>query len=173
VEILVDAKTVGCAIGTSERTVRRLVQEGVLNKVKNGQYDLVECTNRYIKHITEKQSLMDKDMDKLEKELMVEKVLLERAKKRKLEIQVAELEGVMHKAEDIEKLWSWSITNFKSRIRALPSKIAPQVQVINDLKEINSILRREIDEVLLELSNYNPKKIHKSAAKEDVNDTDD
>ena len=161
-EILVDAKTVGAAIGSSDRTVRRLVQEGVINKVKNGQYDLVECTNRYIKFITEKQNLMDKDMDKLEKELMVEKVLLERAKKKKLEIQVAEMEGVMHKAEDIEKLWSWSITNFKSRIRALPSKISPQVQVTGDLKEINSILRREIDEVLLELSEYNPKKIHKS-----------
>jgi len=172
VEILVDAKTVGAAIGSSDRTVRRLVQEGVINKVKNGQYDLVDCTNRYIKFVTEKQNLMDKDMDKLEKELMVEKVLLERAKKKKLEIQVAEMEGVMHKAEDIEKLWSWSITNFKSRIRALPSKISPQVQVTGDLKEINSILRREIDEVLLELSEYNPKKIHKSI-KENDDDTED
>ena len=171
-EILVDAKTVGAAIGSSDRTVRRLVQEGVINKVKNGQYDLVDCTNRYIKFVTEKQNLMDKDMDKLEKELMVEKVLLERAKKKKLEIQVAEMEGVMHKAEDIEKLWSWSITNFKSRIRALPSKISPQVQVTGDLKEINSILRREIDEVLLELSEYNPKKIHKSI-KENDDDTED
>lgn len=171
-EILVDAKTVGAAIGSSDRTVRRLVQEGVINKVKNGQYDLVDCTNRYIKFVTEKQNLMDKDMDKLEKELMVEKVLLERAKKKKLEIQVAEMEGVMHKAEDIEKLWSWSITNFKSRIRALPSKISPQVQVTGDLKEINSILRKEIDEVLLELSEYNPKKIHKSI-KENDDDTED
>lgn len=171
-EILVDAKTVGSAIGTSERTVRRLVQEGVLNKIKSGQYDLVDCTNRYIKHISEKQTLMDKDMDKLEKELMVEKVLLERAKKRKMELVVAEMEGTMHKAKDIEKLWSWSITSFKSRIRALPTKIAPQVQVSNDLKDINAILRREIDEVLMELSEYNPEKFHKSI-KDDSDDTDD
>jgi phage terminase Nu1 subunit (DNA packaging protein) len=161
-DFIADAKTIASAIGVSERTVRRLVQEGTLNKVKNGQYDLVECTNRYIKYITEKQNLMDKDMDKLEKELMVEKVFLERAKKKKLEIQVAEMEGVMHKAEDIEKLWSWSITNFKSRIRALPSKVAPQVQIASDLKEINAILRKEIDEVLLELSEYNVEKFHKS-----------
>lgn len=78
----------------------------------------------------------------------------------------------MHKAEDIEKLWSWSITNFKSRIRSLPSKVAPQVQVSNDLKEINAILRREIDEVLLELSEYDTEKFHKTV-KDDSDDTDD
>ncbi|MHC1683696.1 MAG: hypothetical protein AB6733_12180 [Clostridiaceae bacterium] len=171
-EILVDAKTVGSAIGTSERTVRRLVQEGVINKVKNGQYDLVECTNLYIKHISEKQTLMDKDIEKLEKELLVEKVLLERAKKRKLEIQVAEMEGVMHKAEDIEKLWTWSIANFKSRIRALPTKVSPQVQIAADLKEINSILSKEIDEILLELSEYDSEAFRKSV-KDDSDGTDD
>lgn len=171
-EILVDAKTVGSAIGASDRTVRRLVQEGILNKVKNGQYDLVDCTNRFIKHITEKQNLMDKDMDKLEKELMIEKVLLERAKKRKLQIQVAEMENVMHKAEAIERLWTWSITNFKSRIRALPSKIAPQVQIIDDLREINTILTREIDDALLELSEYDPEAFRKSVNGDGNDDAD-
>lgn len=171
-DFIADAKTIGNALGVSERTVRRLVQEGVINKVKNGQYDLIDCTNRYIKHITEKQNLMDKDMDKLEKELMVEKVLLERAKKRKLELIVAEMEGVMHKAEDIERLWSWSIANFKSRIRALPSKIAPQVQILSDIKEINKILRKEIDEVLMELSEYDAKKFRKSV-KDDISDDND
>lgn len=171
-EILVDAKTVGSAIGTSERTIRRLVQEGVLNKVKNGQYDLVDCTKRYIKHITEKQSLMDKDMDKLDKELMVEKVLLERAKRKKTELVVAEMENVVHRAEDIEKLWSWSITNFKTRIRALPSKIAPQVQILDDVREINAILTREIDDALLEMSEYDPEAFKKSTMSEDYADDD-
>jgi phage terminase Nu1 subunit (DNA packaging protein) len=83
-EVIVDAKTVGNAFGTSDRTIRRLVQEGVISKIKNGQYDLVDCTNRYIKYITEKQNLMDKDMENLEKELMVEKVLHERAKRKNL-----------------------------------------------------------------------------------------
>jgi phage terminase Nu1 subunit (DNA packaging protein) len=172
VEVIVDAKTVGSAIGVSDRTVRRLVQEGIIVKVKNGQYDLVDCTNRYIKHIQEKQSLMDKDTAKLEQELLVEKVLLERAKKRKLEIVVAEMEGVMHRAEDIEKLWTGTVTNFKSRIRALPSKIAPQVQITSDLKEIISILRREIDETLLELSEYSADRFHKTV-KDDPDDTED
>jgi antitoxin component of MazEF toxin-antitoxin module len=170
VEILVDAKTIGAAIGTSDRTVRRLVKEGVLNKVKNGQYDIVDCTNRYIKHITEKQNLMDKDMDKLEQELMIEKVLLERAKKKKLEIIVAEMEGTMHKAEDIERLWNWSISNFKSKIRSLPTKISPQVTVLTDLKEINSVIRKEVDEILTELAEYNPDNFHKSIKEDDDGD---
>ncbi|WP_326514797.1 hypothetical protein [Clostridium intestinale] len=169
-EILVDAKTIGAAIGTSDRTVRRLVKEGVLNKVKNGQYDIVDCTNRYIKHITEKQNLMDKDMDKLEQELMIEKVLLERAKKKKLEIIVAEMEGTMHKAEDIERLWNWSISNFKSKIRSLPTKISPQVTVLTDLKEINSVIRKEVDEILTELAEYNPDNFHKSIKEDDDGD---
>lgn len=161
ISVIVDAKTLGTALGVSERTVRRLVNEGVIDKVSNGQYDIVDCCRRYIDHVQEKIKLMDKDEKKLETSLMAEKVMHERAKKRKTELVVAEMERSMHLAADIERLWNWTIAAFKSRIRALPSKIAPQVQFTTDISEINDILRREIDESLVELSEYDPEKFYK------------
>lgn len=160
-EFLVDAETVGKAIGVSDRSVRRLVKDGVINKVKNGQYDLIECCNLYINHIKEKQTLLDKDTDKLEQELLIEKVLYERFRKRKLEIIVSEMENNMHDARDIEQLWNNTIIAFKSRIRGLATKISPRVQFTDDLAEITEIIRKEVDEALRELSNYDAEKFNK------------
>lgn len=161
-EVIVNAKTVGKMLGISERHVRRLVNEGILTRIKNGQYDLVECGQRYIKHITEREKMRSSKKDELETEKLAEQVLHERAKRQKAEIIVAELEGTMHSAADIERLWSWTVTAFKSRIRALPLKVAPLIQHTTDLGEINTILQREIDEALKELSDYDPEKFHKN-----------
>lgn len=171
-EVIVDAKTVGNMLGISERHVRRLVNEGILTRVKNGQYDIVECGRRYIENIREKQQLTDKLYEKLKQELLAEQVLHERAKKRKAELVVAEMEGSMHNAQDIERLWGWTVTSFKTRIRALPLKIAPQIQHINDLAEINTILHREIDEALMELSGYDPDKFFRTAGNKDEDSND-
>jgi hypothetical protein len=170
-EILVNVKTVSTMLGIGERRIQQLVKEGILARLPSRKYDLIDCGKRYIAHIQEKSNLTYEDKNTLEKLLLVEKVSHERAKKRKAELFVAELEGSMHNAQDIENLWNNTISIFKSRIRGLPTKIGPQMQFIDDLNEITKILRHEIDIVLLELAGYDPEKFKKSA--QDTGESDD
>lgn len=91
--------------------------EGVIREKRPGLYDLVDTMTRYIKYIGagSKAELND-----------------ERAKLTKEKRIAAETENRVRKAEllevgDVEKAYSAMMMNFRSRILALPQKLAPAV----------------------------------------------
>lgn len=57
-------------------------------------------------------------------------------------------------AKEVEKVWTNILTNFKTKVMSIPSKASPQLTNIDAASEIEQILRRLVDEALLELSEY-------------------
>ena len=131
-----------------------MVKEGTVVKIKPGRYDLKASVANYIN--TLKESIDKKDVNaekvKLSKEL--EGLKHEKLKARKTELQVLALEKKMHMAEDVEYLWNSMIAAAKGRINAIPTKCAPMVAGIEQTREIQAILKREIDDVLNQLADY-------------------
>ena len=83
-----------------------------------------------------------------------ERAKLVRAKRRNEEFDLQMKEGTLHAAADIEAVMTTMLINFKSRMMAIPAKLAPILAKKTDRGEIFRLLKEHIDEALLELSDF-------------------
>lgn len=169
-DFITDSKTIAQVIGISDRQVRNLANDGIIIKVGIGKYDLAESVKNYIKRIEEKTNMSSKDLKDLEKELTAEKVLNERAKRRKAEFIANEIEKTMHKSADVESVFNNIITTAKTKLLALPVKLANELQGVDDFKSIKDIIYKGITSSLIDLANYSPEQYYKNLESADDND---
>ncbi len=154
--ITVSAGVLGKIIGVSDRRIRQLADEGILTKVSSGRYSLQESLHSYILNLR-----VANDADRGQKELedkldyALEKAMHERVKRHMSELQYALMKGNVHRAEDVEAVMTNMLTNFKTKILNLPSKLTPLLVNRSDKKYILELLTNEFGEALEELSNYN------------------
>ena len=83
-----------------------------------------------------------------------ERAKLVRAKRKNEEYELQLKENKLHAAEDIEAVMTDMLVNFKSRLMAIPSKLAPVLCKKTDKAEIFALLKDHIDEALMELSDF-------------------
>lgn len=141
--------------GLTERRIRQLAEEGIITKVTRGRYDLSTSVRNYIVHLKTNNDLKDNKTDgKLDIEN--EEVLLVKARREKVELEVAAMKGQMHYSYDVERVMNDMLANFRAKILALPTKAAPLLILKEEIGEIQGILRNEMLEALKELSSYNP-----------------
>jgi len=152
--INVTADQLGEYLGLTGRRVRQLKTEGIVVGARNSHYDLKTSVKNYIEHLKEK--VEGRTSDKIHNDIELEKLLHERIKKRKSELLVEQMEGKLHRAEDVGKVWGNMVVAIKARLQAIPIKTSPQLVDIDDINEVQAILKREIYDVLTELSDYDP-----------------
>ena len=138
-------------LGITTRWVQRLARDQVLVKVKRGVYDLERSVQGYIEYRLEsmEESQEQKSLDEIRADH-------ERWKMRKTQLAVQLLEGKLHRAEDVERVWSQSAAAVRSRLLGIPVKAAPQVAGMEDAGEIQQVLQREVAEALSEIAGYDP-----------------
>ena len=140
---LYTSKVVAQYLNLSERRVRQLRDEGTIREKRPGLYDLVDTMARYIKFIGagSKADLND-----------------ERAKLTRAKREAAETENRVRNAEllevgDVEEAYSTMIMNFRSRILALPQKMAPAIVALEgEEQQVQDLLQAELEEALETLS---------------------
>lgn len=140
---LYTSKVVAQHLNLTERRVRQLRDEGVIREKRPGLYDLVDTMTRYIKYIgAGSQADLNDERAKLTKEKRI----------------AAETENRVRKAEllevgDVEKAYSAMMMNFRSRILALPQKLAPAVVALEgDEQQVQDLIQAELEEALETLS---------------------
>ena len=138
-------------LGITSRWVQRLARDQVLVKVKRGVYDLERSVQGYIEYRLEsmEQGQEEKSLDEIRADH-------EAWKMRKTQIAVRLMEGKVHRAEDVERLWTQSAAAVRSRLLGIPVKAAPQVAGMEDAGEIQQVLQREVAEALNEIAAYDP-----------------
>jgi len=157
-------------LGLSTRRIRQLFKEGVVVKSQRGRYDLKGSVLGYINSIRQQDRKKDVDLEKLKISREAESLMHERLKKRKTELVVLEMEKKLHRSEDVEYFWNSMVLAAKSRLTSIPVKCAPLLLGIEDRKEIQAILKREISDVLNELANYDVENFDMNIGDEDVGD---
>lgn len=146
---LYDAKAVARFLDVSERRVRQLRDEKVIAEVRPGLYDLTEANHRYINYLRKRNPESEAVID-----YNTERAKLVRAKRKNEEYELQLKEQRLHAAEDIESVMTDMLVNFKARLMAIPSKLAPVLCKKTDRAEIFRLLKEHIDEALLELSDF-------------------
>lgn len=104
---LVDSKTIAALFDMTPRRVQQLTKDGVIAAVKEGnanRYDLLPTIQRYIRYLTAKANGREpsKKDSEIEGRRLEAEADLKRSKADIAALQLSELEGTMHRSEDVE-----------------------------------------------------------------------
>ncbi|MEK5641942.1 hypothetical protein BK138_08500 [Paenibacillus rhizosphaerae] len=136
-------------VGKTPQWIRQLTRDGVLKQVNRGKYLLAEAVQAYCEHVSG-----GKEDDKKPR-FIDEKTEHERIKKEKAAIELEQLKGNLHAAADVELLLSDLILTTKSRLLAVPNRIATECEN-EPANVVESVVRREIESALSALAKYSP-----------------
>lgn len=162
-ENYVDVKFIKRVLGfESVRRVQQLTQDGVLStcEVKAGgrkvtRYDLCPSVLSYVKYLKAKPS---KAQGELKEQKIIEKMQAEidfkNAKAKMAEIELDELAGHMHAAEDVEKMTADLCLAVRAMLLALPGQLAVDMAAVGTATEAQVIIKDAVCHILDELSRY-------------------
>ncbi len=148
--MLYDVKQVARFLDITERRVRMLRDEGIISEVAPGKYELIDTNHRYINYLRKRSPDSGERID-----YNTERAKLTRAKRQNEEYDLAIKRRELHTSEEIDRVMTAMLMNFRSRLFSLPSKLAPILSKKTDTAEISSLMKRQIDEALTELSDFN------------------
>lgn len=133
----------------TERNVRTLRDKGILTEYKPGLYDLQKATKQYINFLRKKNPEAEEKVD-----YNTERAKLVRAKRENQELELQLRKNELHTTEDIEKIVTDTLVNFRTRLLAIPAKLSLILAKKKDQTEIFKLMKAAIDETLEELSDF-------------------
>ena len=143
---LYTSKVIAGYLGLTERRIRQLRDEGILEEKRPGLYDLRGSIARYIAYLG---GGVGKE------NLNAERARLTKEKRLAAEMDNRVKRGELHSTKDIELALSTMLMNFRTKTLAIPAKLSPELAQMNgDRQKIFDRLRDECEELLQELSNY-------------------
>lgn len=156
--LTVSSKVLQTVLGITDRRVRQLAQEGTIVRIGHGKYSFTKSIQNYVTYIKATKEADEQEMNELNWE--DEKAKHEIIKRKKAELQLAVMQGELHRSEDVEHFMTDMLSNYRAKILALPTKVAPKLVSKNDIHTIVDLLDIEVNEALKELSDYDPTKFY-------------
>ncbi len=148
-------------LGITDRRVRQLVNDGIVSRQPEGDYLLPEAIAEYYAFKYKPDEAVD---------YMEEKALHEKTKRELAELELARRRNEVHDAEDVQIVMVDMLTNLRSQLLGLPTKMA-QLLAERDAGYIDKALTKEIEERLSELSDYSPTMFDVEAASDEEEDS--
>lgn len=146
------------------RRIQQLTKDGIIDAVEvidNGhtvnRYDLLPTVKQYIKYLQDK--VVNKTPDTPEtiaadiRKLKADADWKE-AKASIEKIKLAEIEGKMHRSDDVEAVLTEIALEIRNLISALPSRLAVDTAKLTTAEEETVRIKQECDIILAELANY-------------------
>lgn len=141
-------------IGRTARTIQLLAKDGILSCEKSrnkNQYDLYVVVQEYIDYMTK--STNEKISSGGDAKLR-EEVRYKRAKADMMELELMEIKGQMHRAEDVESVMTDMVLAVRSALLSLPGRLGVKLAATDSAAECSDAIKKEVYEVLEDLSKY-------------------
>ena len=156
---LQSAAIIAKIFGVTDRRVQQLAKEGIIPVVDTRPYrfDLLPTVQTYIKYLSDKvQGKEQKNEDTIRAgaDKLRAEADLKQSKAKIAEMQLKELEGKMHRSEDVEAMTNDLVYTVRSMIMALPGRLAMDVVQTTSANEASALIRSECYKVLNELAGY-------------------
>lgn len=155
-----ETKQIALLFGLTVRRIQQLTQDGILQTEKVGRqrkYDLLGSVRRYIdylqKKVSEKGGGTQEDVENGSRKLRAE-ADLKQTKAEIARLELEEIQGKMHRSEDVEALTNDLVFAIRGMLLSLPGRLAIDLAALTIPAEISTRVRKEVDEILNELSNY-------------------
>ena len=151
-ETLVNRTVLAEILGITVRRTNQLVSEGILDKQDGGLYELGPSVQAYIRFkcssvMTAEDLAVSRAKAKAEADLKT-------AKSNVAMLEAAELEGKMHRSEDVAAMTEDLIYTIRGALMALPGRLAVDVAAVSTPVEAQLVIKREVYKVMRELASY-------------------
>lgn len=149
----VSAQKLADVIGLDARRIQQLAKLGVVVKKGHGEYDFGASLlglAKYYKGLHEKKEADQQDP------LHIARTRLTESKAELAEIEAALARGDVIHGEVMEALWNDMVSKMRVKILGIPSRCAPQIEGVGDVKAIHQILKEACHEALAEVADYDP-----------------
>ena len=145
--------------GLTGQWINQLTRDGVIKRrdTPNGKrYNVVESVRAYTQYLRDKAASRadrgipeDKELEKFDAE-----VRIKTAKAKIAELEAQEVQGIMHRSEDVAAMTEDLIYTVRDSLLALPGRLAVDVAGASTAAEAAEIVKREVYAVMKELSQY-------------------
>lgn len=142
-------------LGLTSRRVRQLAQDGIISAAEKGKYRLGDAVQAYIEFRAKEKAMTKEEVEKLTAETSIKK-----AKAVIAVMEAKELQGKMHRSEDVQAITEDFIYTVRGILTALPGRLAVDVSAASTPADAAEIIRKEVYRGMEELSQYryDPKK---------------
>lgn len=154
---LVSTQVIAKLFGVSTRRIEQLKCEGVIKgQGKPTKFDLLPTIQAYIKYLSDKANGREKReaVADLEEAKLAAEVELKKSKAEAAKIELAELRGKMHRAEDVEAITTDHVLFLRSMLMAMPGKLAVDLANLHTAAEMAERVKQEVYYILNNLADY-------------------
>ena len=156
-ENLQPTQVIAKLFGVSTRRVEQLKTEGIIKgEGKPTKYDLLPTIQAYIKYLSDKANGREKKetMANLEEAKLSAEVEIKKSKAEAARLELKELQGKMHRAEDVEAIFTDHVLFLRSMLLAMPGKLAVDLSGEHTAAEQAETVKREVYYILNNLADY-------------------
>lgn len=154
----VTSETLAYAFDVSSEWIRQLGDEGTLEIIRKDNrtriFDLFPAIRAYSKY----QRDYNQNKTQTTEEMTIAKdaadLRYKEARAGKMELELSELKGQMHRAEDVEIVVSDMVAKLRAAVLALPGRLAVDTAGARTPKESSAIIKAAVDELLNETAEY-------------------
>ncbi len=132
----------------SERRVQQLSREGVIPKAERGQYDLIGSVRGYVCYLRDQALKAQAGAP----DYAAERARFIRARADLAEMEAKEKRRSLIAADQVEAAWIAVLALLRTRLLALPDRLAPQVFEQSTVGDTRNLIRAAIREVLDDLA---------------------
>lgn len=144
-----NATELATVLGISASRVYQLAKDGIISNSRRGHYRLSESVQQYIAFLTR-----DKEDNPQDQERQKAEVSIKKAKAIINVLEAQELQGIMHRSEDVAAMTEDLVYTIRGMLVALPGRLAVDVASVGTPAEAAELIRKEIFKIMAELSNY-------------------
>ena len=132
----------------SERRIQQLSREGVIPKAERGQYDLIGSVRGYVRYLRDQAQKAQAGAP----DYAAERARFIRARADLAEMEAQEKRRALIAADQIEAAWIAVLALLRTRMLALPDRLAPQAFDQPTVGDTRTLIRTAIREVLDDLA---------------------
>jgi len=132
----------------SERRIQQLSREGVIPKAERGQYELIGSVRGYVRYLRDQARKAQAGAP----DYAAERARFIRARADLAEMEAEEKRHSLIAAEQIEAAWIAVLALLRTRLLALPDRLAPQLFDQPTVGDTRNLIRAAIREVLDDLA---------------------
>ena len=153
----VTSTSLASVLGVTARRIRQMTEDGVLETVGKGRYNLRDSVAQYLQF--KANGCKTEDEKKVEQTLRSSEALLKASKAQIAKLHADEMRGMFHRSEDVEAVLNGLITAFISFASSLPGRVAIDCAAAETPAEVANIVKTEINIGLKDIAawRYDPK----------------
>lgn len=144
----VKTSEIATVLGLTPRRIQQLTRESVLTK-EHGHYNLIDSVKRYMEYRSKKDVLDDTEKERINAEVSIKK-----ARAIVAVMEAKELQGKMHRSEDVAAMTEDLLFSIRGMLLALPGRLAVDTAAASTPPETSEIIRTEIYRIMEEISRY-------------------